>query len=510
MKRPLFIVLFILWMTAGYANEDTFSRLDKSLGKDYISAKSHRLDSLRDAMASDTDRWAACYRLAAEYSNFETDSALYYSTRALAAAGNKKEVFKSRLQLASLYNSALMMYKEAAEIFDSLNPDSAGTEFRTDYYIFGVQLYKNLESLAVDDSLRHHYASRKTAFRDSVLRILPSEKFIRANELLDAGHPEAALQLFEDDISDATFNPANGAIYHMVSKAYAAMGDRKNELNYLALAAKTDIENGVREYIALPMLALRLFEEGDLDRAYRYMQRSLKDAKDCKARVRIYDMAETLPVISSAYAARQKSSNRMLVAMLGLVVLMLATVGISLIYARQRNRLLNIARHDLEKSNIQLAADGNIREKYLWRFMNLSREHLEKLDTYRAKLFKIAAKRNFDSLFEAIKSQEILDKTAASFYAAFDKAFLELYPDFINEFNQLLRPEERIVLKEPDTLNTELRIFALMKLGVCESAEIAKFLHCSQSTVYNYRTRFRAKAVDKDEFVNHFFGETAR
>lgn len=509
MKRAIFLLIFILWLTAGHANEDSFRQLDKSLSKDFISLKRHRLDSLRLATSADTCKWPAYYRLASEYANFDTDSALYYSTGALKVAANKNEHLKSQLQLASLYNSALMMYKEAGEIFSSLNPDSLSPDYRTDYYIFGVQLYKNLEALAVDEPLRRQYASRKAAFRDSVLRILPAEKFIRANELLDAGRPEEALKLFESDLYDEAFNPANGAMYHLVSKAYGAMGDKENELKFLALAAKTDIENGVREYIALPMLALRLYEEGDLDRAYRYMQRSLKDAKDCKARVRIYDMAETLSVISSAYAARQRSAHLTLALMLVLVVLMLVTVGVSLVYARQRNRLLNIARSDLEKSNIQLAADGNIREKYLWRFMNLSREYLEKLDNYRAKLFKIGAKRNFDALFEAIKSQEIADKTAATFYAAFDKAFLELYPDFINEFNRLLRPEERIILKEPDTLNTELRIFALMKLGVCESAEIAKFLHCSQSTVYNYRTRYRAKAIDKEEFIKHFFGDTS-
>ncbi|MDE6287591.1 MAG: hypothetical protein K2M00_02260 [Muribaculaceae bacterium] len=510
MKRRLLIIFFVFQVAAVFANEDTFRRLDKSLSKDFVTHKSHRLDSLGMAASADTSKWAAYYRLASEYASFETDSALHYTTRALKAARNRNEVFKSRLQLASLYNSALMMYKEAGEIFDSLDPDSVNQDSRTDYYIFGVQLYKNLESLAVDESLRRQYAIRKAAFRDSVLRILPSERFIRANELLDAGRPEEALRLFEDNLNDKEFNPANGAMYHLVSKAYAGMGDKDNELKFLALAAKTDIENGVREYIALPMLALRLYEEGDLDRAYRYMQRALKDAKDCKARVRIYDIADTLSVIATAYAARQRSAHLTLALMLVLVVLLLVIVGGSLIYARQRNRLLNIARSDLEKSNIQLAADGNVREKYLWRFMNLSREYLEKLDNYRAKLFKIGAKRNFDALFEAIKSQEIADKTAAAFYGAFDKAFLELYPDFINEFNRLLKPEERIILKEPDTLNTELRIFALMKLGVCESAEIAKFLHCSQSTVYNYRTRYRAKAIDKEQFVNHFFGETTR
>lgn len=483
-------------------------QLDNALTKDYASTKIRRLDSLKRVAAGAAAKWEPYYELAREYANFNTDSAIYYSDLAGKFATDKRENRKSNLQLASLYNSSLMMYKEAYEIFRSIPLDSADKNLRRDYFVLGVQLYRNLEGLAPDDSLRRVYARQKQAWRDSVLALMPDEKFIRANELLDAGNPQDALKLFRQEASDPDFNPANGAMYHLMARAYGRLGDTEHETEYLALAANADIENGVREYLALPQLALKLYERGDIERAYRYMQRSIEDAKSCNARVRLFDMTEAVSVISDAYASRQRSSHHMLVLMLGLLCVLLAVAVVSLFYARQRNRLLSQARTELEEGNRKLEVAGNVREKYVRNFMNLSREYLEKLDNYRARLFKIAAKRNFDTLYNAIKASDIVDSTATTFYENFDRAFLELYPDFTEEFNSLLRPEERIILKEEGILNTELRIFALMKLGICESAEIAKFLHCSQSTVYNYRTRYRAKAIDKEAFINHFFNNT--
>lgn len=506
--RTLCTILFLLILSlSGCRGDDESSlrALDKALSVDYPSVKIHSLDSIRRLAALSADKWRLYDELAANYANFNTDSALFYNSLAHDVAPDALCESKSELQRASIYNSSMMMYKEAHEIFRSIAHDSSDSTLRRDYFILGVQLYRNLELLAPDDALRREYAGIKKGFRDSVLKIMPDEKFIRANELLDAGDAAGALKLFERDASSPDFNPANGAMYHMMARAYGRLGNSDAEREYLALAAKADIENGVREYVALPQLALRLYERGDIDRAYRYMQRSIEDAKACNARVRLFDMTDTLPAISNAYAAGQRSSRIKLGLMLGLVCVLLVITVVSLYYARQRNRLLSRARAELEEGNRRLAAAGNIREKYVRRFMYLSREYLEKLDGYRARLFKIAAKRNFDALADAIKSPEIVDRTAATFYANFDKAFLELYPDFIEEFNSLLRPEERVRLKSEGELNTDLRIFALMKLGITESAEIARFLHCSQSTVYNYRTRYRTKAIDKDIFVAHFF-----
>ncbi|MBD5288271.1 MAG: hypothetical protein HDS28_04265 [Bacteroides sp.] len=500
-----FLIIFLLIPSLCYGDNEYLRNLDKALSMDFTSRKAVQLDSLKRTLAQNKDKWAGFHELAARYSNFNTDSALSYAIKARESATNRDQLRKSDIQIASLYNSSLMMYKEAFQIFKEIPLDSADISFKKDYYTLGVQLYRNLEQLAPYDSLRRYYANRKREFRDSVLKIMPNEKFIRANELLDGGDPQGAIDLFKDVANNPNIELYNGAPYHLLAKAYRRLGDKDREIEFLALAAKSDVENGVKEYLALPELALALYEEGDVARAYRYMKRSNDDAKSCNARVRIFDMTEAVSVISDAYAAHQKSWQTIMTWLLIAVCLLLAVTCISLIYARKHNRMLSDARSKLEESNRKLEAAGNVREKYVRRFMNLSREYIEYLNSYRASLFKTASKRNFDTLYDAIKSTRIIDQTTSTFYASFDKAFLELYPDFVNEFNSLLRHEERIELREENTLNTELRIFALMKLGIRESAEIAKFLNCSQSTVYNYRTRYRAKAIDKDDFVNNFF-----
>lgn len=501
---PILILSFIPFL--GYGDNEQLKSLDLVLSKDFISKKISSLDSLKKSISATKEKWNSYYELAEKYSSFNTDSALTYAIKSQEAALNDEERRKSKIRIASVYNSSLMMYKEAYQIFNEISLDSADISFKKDYYTLGVQLYRNLEGLAPYDSLKRYYSRKKREFRDSVLKIMPNEKFIRANELLDAGDAQGAIKLFQNDAVNSDFIPYNGAPYHLIANAYRRIGDKDREIEFLAMAAKADIENGVREYLALPELALALYEKGDVSRAYKYMTRSIEDAKSCNARVRIFDMTEAVSVISEAYAQHQQSWHYIMTGLLIAVCLLLAATCVSLIYARKHNRMLSKARMELEESNRKLETAGNVREKYVRRFMNLSREYIEDLNSYRASLFKTATKRNFDSLYNAIKSTKLIDQTTASFYSSFDKAFLELYPDFVDEFNSLLRPEERVELKKENTLNTELRIFALMKLGIRESAEIAKFLNCSQSTVYNYRTQYRARALDKENFLNRFYG----
>lgn len=479
--------------------------LDRMLDEDYISLRHNRIDSLRRVLMSRGDNWRADYDMAAAYSDFNVDSALLYIRRAEASAPDEGSRRLTLLRKGGIYNSSLVMYKEAGDIFDSLAPDPADSTFTKDYYTLGVQLYRNLEELAPEPDVKNHYALIKRELRDSVLSYSPASILINANRLIDNGNPAGALGLLLPEVEGADFSPANGAVYHVIARAYEVQGNRDREIEYLTLAAQSDLSNGVREYIALPRLAYLLYERGDVDRAYRYMQRSIDDARACNARLRLMDMSETMAVISGANAAKELSARRLLVLLLLIVAASLAIVGVSLYYARRKNRLLGESRRSLESLNARLEASGSLREKYARRFMMLSMEYIDKLDHYRRHLLKIASRRNFDSLYDAISSTAGVERESDLFYSHFDSAFLELYPDFVDEFNSLLRPEERVELKDGHSLNTELRIFALMKMGISESAEIARLLHCSQSTVYNYRTRYRAKAIYKDEFVRKIF-----
>ncbi|MDE5968541.1 MAG: hypothetical protein K2G64_05470 [Muribaculaceae bacterium] len=505
MKRKLIFLLSALMLPMVAVSEASFlHHLDESLRIDYVSARQNYLDSLARNASTAIAPWEAYHQLAWSYSDFNLDSALIYCRRASESATTPTERVASLLQLASLYNSSLMMYKEAGDIFNAINPDSIPATVKRDYYILGVQLYRNLQSLAAEEQLRRDYSQRKRSLRDSVLKIAPGEKFILANELIESGRPDEAIALVSGEIKGQDYEPSNGALYHLLVQAWAAKGDEDKQIEYLAKAASVDMENGVREYLALPQLALMLYERGDLKRAYRYMQRSIEDARACKAKVRIFDMSEAVSVISDAYSAQQRQERRLLMWLLGVMVLLLIATAVLFYYALQRNKLLVRARAELEESNVKLVAAANIKEKYFHRFMRLSREYLKTLDSYRTRLFKIGAQRNFDMLFEAIKAADVVEETSETFFQSFDTAFLELYPNFIEEFNSLLRPEERIIESDRDSLNTDLRIFALMKLGFTESAEISRFLHCSQSTVYNYRARYRSKAKDKERFDAYF------
>lgn len=510
MHRPLLIILILIFVSISAAGGTaspaaSLANLDAMLKQDFISKRESRIDSLKKIPASLGELWKYHYEIAGAYTDFNVDSALYHLQLAEKLTDDADARRHILLRRGSIYNGALMLQKEASDIFNSLHSDPKDPEFSKDYYTFGVQLYKNLEEKAPDFALQREYTALKKAYRDSVLELSPDAMLIKANKLLDNGDFNATLSLLLPEIEGESFSPVNGAVYHIIAKAYGMQGNSAKQKEYLTLAAEADVVNGVREYEALPQLAHILYDEGDVDRAYRYMQRSIDDALDCSARVRLLNMSEAMSVISGAYAARQQTTEIWLFSLAVLLALAVIVAFILLHQSRKRNRLLHQSRAQLEEANAKLKAAGSIREKYGKRFMRLSLEFMDSLSHYRLYLLKVASKRKFDDLYDAISSTSAVERESETFYQNFDSAFLELYPDFIDEFNSLLRPEERIAMGDKKSLNTELRIFALMKLGIGESAEIAKLLHCSQSTVYNYRTKFRAKAIDKDEFIRKTF-----
>lgn len=504
-RRLSLFVLYAACVIPSLSAAGNLQTLDQLLRKDFITPRQQRIDSLRIASTKNETPWLTNFRLAQAYADFNADSALYHIRLAEVLAADSSQHRRTLLCKAGLYNSSLVMYKEASDIFRSLTPDPDDADFSRDYYTLGVQLYRNLEDLTPEPDLKQEYARLKRQYRDSVLALSPGSILIDANRLLDNGNLTEALALLLPEAEKTGFTPANGAVYHTIARAYELQGNADMEIHYLTLAAQADISNGVREYIALPRLAYLLYEKGDISRAFDYLQRSINDAYACNARLRLLNMSETMSVISGAHGATQRSSRILLLCLSVMLGLLLLITGVSLYYARRQNRLLHRSQLNLQSLNSQLAASGNMREKYARRFMRLSLEFMDQLNHYRLYLLKIASRRNFNDLHEAISSTATVEREADVFYHNFDTAFLELYPDFVAEFNALLRPDERITPKDDKSLNTELRIFALMKLGITESAEIAKLLHCSQSTVYNYRTRYRAKAIDKEDFLRRIF-----
>lgn len=165
------------------------------------------------------------------------------------------------------------------------------------------------------------------------------------------------------------------------------------------------------------------------------------------------------------------------------------------------NEELDLSNQNLHDSNTKLNESNRVKEAYIGRFIGMCSLYIDKLDSYRKQVNRMMKNKQLDELFNMTKSSELKEKEVDELYANFDSVFLHLFPDFVKDFNSLLREEERIQLVEKDKLTTPLRIFALIRLGIDDSSKIAEFLHYSVNTIYNYRAKIKNGAAgDRNNF----------
>lgn len=248
----------------------------------------------------------------------------------------------------------------------------------------------------------------------------------------------------------------------------------------------------------------------------------MEDAMFCNARLRAYEVSKIFPIIDSAYQDKITKQKEELQIFLVLVSILSLFLIIAVVYVYlQMKRLSRIRRElyrtnvklnelntDLQSSNnqlkdlnLELSEANKIKETYIGHFLDLCSMYISKLEKYQNTLNKKAVEKKLDELYKMLKSHDMIDNELKELFENFDNIFLHLYPNFVEEFNSLLIKEERFILKTNELLNTELRIFALIRLGITDSSKIANFLHYSANTIYNYRTRVRNKAaVPREEF----------
>ena len=251
-----------------------------------------------------------------------------------------------------------------------------------------------------------------------------------------------------------------------------------------------------------------MYEQGDLARAYRYMACSMEDAVACNARLRFLEVTEFYPIVERAYRDLEEKKHDLQnvisvsVSILAILFITLAVyLYISMKKLAQMRQNLSIANGQLMAANRTLEETGKIKEVYIARYLDRCVMYLEKLEQYRLSLDKLLRASKMDELVKLVRSDNFLQDERKAFYKEFDKSFLDLFPNFITDFNQLLTDEGKIYPKQNELLNTELRIFALIRLGVTDANSIAHFLGYSLATVYNYRSKIRGKARgDKDTF----------
>ena len=305
---------------------------------------------------------------------------------------------------------------------------------------------------------------------------------------------------------------------------YSQLGDKEQQMQYLIKSAESDLEGCIRENTSLRAIADRLFDEGDIDRAYRYMRVAVDDANFYGTRLRNIQAAHIVPKILTAYQTKQERNHRNMMWLLGIISVIAAmlVVGVIAIYQllkryRRLNEQKKAINEQLHQVNVQLGdtveqlheSNGLLREReklkeeYIARFLTLSSRFIDRGEEQRKAMYRLYRDRKTEDLARALKSTHFGNENAQLFYENFDNAFLNIYPTFVDEVNKLLQEDGKIEVKQGKRLTTESRVLALIRIGITDNQSIAAILRASLTTIYTYRSKLKARALDKDNFESN-------
>ncbi len=495
--------------------EATLDSLDETISQksQFTEVQKKEVEKLRERITyGDRDeQQEVLWMLFEHYRRIQTDSALHYLEEIERTTDKSNKTLQARIYInrADIFG-VTGMYASAMEQLRQVKVDELERSTKVRYYHTQRTINGWLTDYASTPLLKEHYKKITNAYRDSILLIEEpgiSRNIVLADKQLVKGKADEALSISLADISKAT-DESRRYIFSNIADAYKQKGDQLSYTYYLALTAIDDIRAGIKEYRALPALARQLYEEGDIERAYTYLTCSMEDANSCKARLRSVETSNIFPIIDKAYKAQkdaQHHTSQILTIVMVCASLLLA--GLLLMLRWQNKKLTNARRRLLEsnnhlnKTNIALEKADKVKEDYIAFYLGKCRGYLEALKHYRQDLLKLAKNKQNEALLKRLNSSDTLEKEQQRFYKDFDEAFLNIHPHFVEGFNALLDDNKHIALKRGELMNTELRIFALIRLGVTDTQAIARFLDYSVATVYNYRSRLRNQSkFDKDEF----------
>ena len=496
----------------------------------YMEQKELKLVELKRQLhrqIPDEERFAILGTLLDEYRSFNTDSALHMAEEREQIAirlGNREYIDNARMNKADDLGMT-GMYKEVMDLMRNIHIDRLPVDIHPYYYHIYRTVYGLMADYAVTAYEKKLYTELTDKYRDSLLLVnkdnLLIHTLIQSDQYNVRNEYDKAIRLLTDYLALQKDYEHDVAICaYTLSESYRLKGDKEKEKEYLIVSAMADMKTAVREYISLRKLAVLLYQEGDIERAYSYVKICMEDAAACNARLRKLEILEIFPIINDAYQQKtEKQQEQMKWALVSISLLSLflllaifyvykqmkkvAAARREVIDANKRLKELNDELHlsnaQLKEANHSIAENSYLKEEYIGRYMDQCSVYLEKMDNYRRSLGKIAATGNVEELYKNIKSSKFIEGELKEFYTNFDNTFLQLFPTFVEDFNALLADDEQISLKAGERMNTELRIFALIRLGITDSVKIAQFLRYSVTTIYNYRTKVRNKAAgDRD------------
>ena len=535
-RRLIMMALAVLMAAsmAGVPSQDAFHRLDSLIAvqPQLVAAKEARLAEMKSSLSRETTaagRYAALNRLYDEYSAYQYDSAFTYVSACLRLAqemGDKRLENESCLNLAHILSTACLMDKaqQTLNAIDTLQltPDQLILYHRTRIDLLIYQAEYMQGTRYADACVEQLIALRRRIIGIDVPHDNINYLITTAECYADSNQQQEAIALMAGVMKDyKSGERLYSIITSIMSFHYGQMGDVDKQMEYLIKSAESDLEGCIRENTSLRMIADRLFDQGDIDRAYRYMRVAVDDANFYGTRLRNIQSSRIVPKILDAYQTKQERNRRnmmWLLATISVIALLLVGGVIAIYQLLKRYRRLNEQKKaineqlsevnvrledtvgQLHESNALLREREKLKEEYIARFLTLSSRFIDRGEEQRKSLYRLHRDRKTEELAKELKSTHFGNENAQLFYENFDNAFLNIFPNFVDEVNKLLHEDGKIEVKQGKRLTTESRVLALIRIGITDNQSIANILRASLTTIYTYRSKLKARALNKEDF----------
>ena len=524
--------------SAIWATEEDYKEIDEAIARagDYVAQHEVRITAARRALESEKTaegRFKGNFRLYELYRPFVSDSAIWFLRQCVEIAdkaGQRDDAVRCRSLLA-IRCTNIGMYDEALVELDSIQPEGLDSLALGTYYEAYNSVYSELSYYSRLSDMRQKYLEKALHYEELMLRYLPPQHescFLR-RELRAQGEGDLKASMAVNDewlksVETGSHPYAMVALYRYIE--YKMQRDTLQMMHWLKESVLADIRNAAMDQGSMWELANELMLQGDIDRASRYISFTSDCANRYGSRQRNWQISPLLTHIAKEYKARSEQTTRQLWMTLVAISVLALLLLVAYFFVHRRNQQLASARNALKTSNDELASansllasqkdelaalnsqlsivnsqlteSNRVKEEYIGRFMSLCSQYIDKLDNYRKMVNKKMKNKELDDLFQISKSTELKEKELEELFENFDTVFLHLFPNFIDHFNALLLPEVQVHPKE-NRLTTDIRIFALIRLGIEDSSKIAEFLHYSVNTIYNYRARLKNGAIGNRE-----------
>ena len=519
-------------------------RLDSTISKSnlYTQERERRIESykkkLRHIKPFSTTEYETNSLLYKEYQPYICDSAILYQNKNIEIAlhlHDKNKEYESKLEMAYLMGS-VGSYKEAVDLLEDIDYSRLSNQRLINYYNTYLRVYGELASYTQDKRESKVYwkvfDAKLISLKATITPDNPLYLQLKEDSARNAYKFDVALKLNDISLSNTTSGtPDYALVTFRRSQLYQWQGNKEKQKYYLALSAISDIQSAIKDQASLMMLAQILYEEGDIGNAYNYIRFSWDATMFYNAKLRNLQSSSIFSLIDKTYKAKIENQKTKLQNYLILTssLLLLLVFTLFIIY-RQIKRLsiakknlqlandqlnhlnaeliklnddLTTVNHILNLTNNELSESNTIKEAYIGRFIELCSTYINKIDNFRKKVHNKIKDGNINDAKLMTQSQDIVDEEFDELYQNFDNTFLQLFPNFVEKVNELLNENDRFVLKKDEPLNPELRIIALIRLGISDGIKISQFLRYSLTTVYNYRTKTKNRTyLQKEEFDN--------